>query len=147
MAQGLKSHSTGVGYPPADASAGVRLEGQCIGVDHPRDASRVCSRSCSSGVGYPHADASACVRLEGHSNGVDHPQDASCSMFKPNDAVTDSRIGFHPRYEATSVAATRGLIAGGPERRSDHMSIGANEVRSEERRVGKECRSRWSPYH
>src|SRR5260221_485291 len=24
---------------------------------------------------------------------------------------------------------------------------GANWVRSEERRVGKECRSRWSPYH
>ena len=23
----------------------------------------------------------------------------------------------------------------------------AKEVRSEERRVGKECRSRWSPYH
>ena len=23
----------------------------------------------------------------------------------------------------------------------------ANEARSEERRVGKECRSRWSPYH
>ena len=22
-----------------------------------------------------------------------------------------------------------------------------NEIRSEERRVGKECRSRWSPYH
>ena len=22
-----------------------------------------------------------------------------------------------------------------------------NDVRSEERRVGKECRSRWSPYH
>ena len=26
------------------------------------------------------------------------------------------------------------------------ISIGAND-RSEERRVGKECRSRWSPYH
>src|SRR2546423_9697206 len=25
--------------------------------------------------------------------------------------------------------------------------IGASAVRSEERRVGKECRSRWSPYH
>ena len=25
--------------------------------------------------------------------------------------------------------------------------IKANLVRSEERRVGKECRSRWSPYH
>src|SRR3989449_11726466 len=24
---------------------------------------------------------------------------------------------------------------------------GDNEMRSEERRVGKECRSRWSPYH
>ena len=31
------------------------------------------------------------------------------------------------------------LIAGASER------VGA--VRSEERRVGKECRSRWSPYH
>ena len=26
-------------------------------------------------------------------------------------------------------------------------SNGDNESRSEERRVGKECRSRWSPYH
>ena len=25
--------------------------------------------------------------------------------------------------------------------------IGLESVRSEERRVGKECRSRWSPYH
>src|SRR2546430_9347379 len=25
--------------------------------------------------------------------------------------------------------------------------LGSNEHRSEERRVGKECRSRWSPYH
>ena len=25
--------------------------------------------------------------------------------------------------------------------------MGAEIVRSEERRVGKECRSRWSPYH
>ena len=25
--------------------------------------------------------------------------------------------------------------------------VAAHELRSEERRVGKECRSRWSPYH
>ena len=25
--------------------------------------------------------------------------------------------------------------------------VGALDTRSEERRVGKECRSRWSPYH
>ena len=28
-----------------------------------------------------------------------------------------------------------------------HETQTLNEVRSEERRVGKECRSRWSPYH
>ena len=27
------------------------------------------------------------------------------------------------------------------------LEIPIKEVRSEERRVGKECRSRWSPYH
>ena len=27
------------------------------------------------------------------------------------------------------------------------LSAGGDLVRSEERRVGKECRSRWSPYH
>ena len=28
-----------------------------------------------------------------------------------------------------------------------HLALGPNSARSEERRVGKECRSRWSPYH
>ena len=26
-------------------------------------------------------------------------------------------------------------------------ALGSKGIRSEERRVGKECRSRWSPYH
>ena len=30
---------------------------------------------------------------------------------------------------------------------ADGKEIGYDELRSEERRVGKECRSRWSPYH
>ena len=29
----------------------------------------------------------------------------------------------------------------------DHMRSWKDSRRSEERRVGKECRSRWSPYH
>ena len=35
------------------------------------------------------------------------------------------------------------------QRRQQHKSIKlkAGSLRSEERRVGKECRSRWSPYH
>ena len=32
-------------------------------------------------------------------------------------------------------------------RRKPYSVILLDEVRSEERRVGKECRSRWSPYH
>ena len=28
-----------------------------------------------------------------------------------------------------------------------HVYIANKDIRSEERRVGKECRSRWSPYH
>ena len=27
------------------------------------------------------------------------------------------------------------------------LLVKASDIRSEERRVGKECRSRWSPYH
>ena len=33
---------------------------------------------------------------------------------------------------------------GNPERKYDGTR---HNIRSEERRVGKECRSRWSPYH
>src|SRR5256886_5445499 len=32
-------------------------------------------------------------------------------------------------------------------RRARHARNGQGDLRSEERRVGKECRSRWSPYH
>src|ERR1043166_271727 len=39
-------------------------------------------------------------------------------------------LGFHAKFAAPEVCAFR-----------------AAEIRSEERRVGKECRSRWSPYH
>ena len=32
-------------------------------------------------------------------------------------------------------------------RKDDGVLLGVDMIRSEERRVGKECRSRWSPYH
>ena len=32
-------------------------------------------------------------------------------------------------------------------KKEDHQIDGYFDYRSEERRVGKECRSRWSPYH
>ena len=33
------------------------------------------------------------------------------------------------------------------DRNEDDTTKNVDEARSEERRVGKECRSRWSPYH
>ena len=42
----------------------------------------------------------------------------------------------------TSLAVTRHLLRGKHPFQADR-----DHLRSEERRVGKECRSRWSPYH
>ena len=47
----------------------------------------------------------------------------------------DHRVVFYNRAES----ALSGLSA--------ERVIGRHFFRSEERRVGKECRSRWSPYH
>jgi len=56
-------------------------------------------------------------------------------IFAPNDRL----IGFNVFPEArTSLEALKA--------RNVRMGIISN-ARSEERRVGKECRSRWSPYH
>ena len=48
------------------------------------------------------------------------------------------------------VSVRRASICGSdlwPYRTMEHSEIGRRMGRSEERRVGKECRSRWSPYH
>src|SRR5256885_16262401 len=45
----------------------------------------------------------------------------------------------------TAHARRAGRDAAGPAARLVHVLLQA--ARSEERRVGKECRSRWSPYH
>src|SRR5882762_3048569 len=49
---------------------------------------------------------------------------------------TGARIAIHPKDAA--FAREKGTAV------DDELRVGA---RSEERRVGKECRSRWSPYH
>ena len=52
-------------------------------------------------------------------------------------------------YVLPKLQAINDLIVYGPEDPSQHAGVIAFNIdgRSEERRVGKECRSRWSPYH
>src|SRR2546430_6724051 len=59
--------------------------------------------------------------------------------------LPDVRSEEKPRRPTLSPRAHRELVDGRiPKRRADAL---ISEFRSEERRVGKECRSRWSPYH
>ena len=50
-------------------------------------------------------------------------------------------VGYYQAQETPMFMAQATLQFVRPER------VVLNEQRSEERRVGKECRSRWSPYH
>src|SRR5207253_8561548 len=49
-----------------------------------------------------------------------------------------------PRGSSTCRATAEPSAAGRPQLRSTSCAPSCHEVRSEERRVGKECRSRWS---
>src|SRR2546425_12200828 len=55
------------------------------------------------------------------------------------------------KQNGTVLVFTADPITGTPSHIGQHsVEINANDIattRSEERRVGKECRSRWSPYH
>ena len=71
-----------------------------------------------------------------------------CAMFKPK----STRLKFQPREGLKVLARGRLTLY---EARGDYQLVldsleeaGEGALRrSEERRVGKECRSRWSPYH
>src|SRR2546422_10663146 len=71
-----------------------------------------------------------------------------------NPANTDELIGMFPSateedvngaVDAAKEAYNRWRLIPAPKRAE--ILFRAAEMRSEERRVGKECRSRWSPYH
>ena len=56
------------------------------------------------------------------------------------------KLGLYPIFLPHSL---KGLdfIKEHPEARAEDLIQAFSDDRSEERRVGKECRSRWSPYH
>src|SRR5256885_7216580 len=57
--------------------------------------------------------------------------------------------GFRPRREQTQLlgALENALAEAEADRTAPRLFVVEAPPRSEERRVGKECRSRWSPYH
>src|SRR5256885_9470851 len=70
--------------------------------------------------------------------------------------LDDDRLAYAGTAEQTDLAAfhERGDQVDDLDPRLEHLGLGLQvheprrlAVRSEERRVGKECRSRWSPYH
>ena len=70
-----------------------------------------------------------------------HDLDAIMSMHAP-----DMVFANHTAGEAAAGEDVRrhigSIFAGWPD-----LAFETRRLRSEERRVGKECRSRWSPYH
>ena len=75
---------------------------------------------------------------------------ASCSATTSSPPVVrESFVREAQSYiveaRTTDMAATAVLAAGGQV--DSRLNIIDAVERSEERRVGKECRSRWSPYH
>src|SRR5256886_5347061 len=67
----------------------------------------------------------------------------------PNNAARSRPSGKKPRRAASQVLPIdrRRARTTGKGSRQLEPPVGGNQSRSEERRVGKECRSRWSPYH
>jgi len=55
--------------------------------------------------------------------------------------------GYFNDYDAQTTTAGQNLFLSAAALNSPYLALASGGNRSEERRVGKECRSRWSPYH
>ena len=77
---------------------------------------------------------------------VSHPFACHCQATLNDVAAKDyQRTGwFDPRITCLSLDDYEAKVLKGNNDCTMDAAIG---IRSEERRVGKECRSRWSPYH
>ena len=64
--------------------------------------------------------------------------------------TTEGEVGIYARHIPMTMIIAPGVLTITEEdgtMKKAALLKGFVEVRSEERRVGKECRSRWSPYH
>ena len=69
----------------------------------------------------------------------------ACMLCSPLAIVAQEQDSLFARKSKVAIEYGRGISFNLKE--STTATAVASEERSEERRVGKECRSRWSPYH
>ena len=68
-------------------------------------------------------------------------------------AIRNSATNDYKNYipvvtaDAEIIRSVGSILMQNPSLMNEFLSALCNRIRSEERRVGKECRSRWSPYH
>src|SRR5260370_19963109 len=70
-----------------------------------------------------------------------HLKDVSSDLGKPITLELDGTLNHKGAFKITGTATPAPLKA------NVRVVTKRLDLRSEERRVGKECRSRWSPYH
>ena len=77
------------------------------------------------------------------------PRDIQISVLCPPDTDTPGMVEENRTKPEETHAVSGNVKLMSPEKVAEALlkGIKRNKFRSEERRVGKECRSRWSPYH
>ena len=69
------------------------------------------------------------------------------SYYKPDEALHELQMQETIMKALVDVQVVLRILVDKEIVTREEVQKYRNEVRSEERRVGKECRSRWSPYH
>src|SRR3989475_12084435 len=78
---------------------------------------------------------------------VAHCWDFDRQTWERGKAILRLRVDRVSMQDVTGQMALLQFMHSGRKRVAVPSTIHCDHLRSEERRVGKECRSRWSPYH
>src|SRR2546425_5699349 len=84
------------------------------------------------------------------SNVATHLGFADVPTIRIETATSSGAAGFYAGFAQVAAGLARRVLVVGGEKMTHLPTPRVSELigrRSEERRVGKECRSRWSPYH